>query len=209
MIRSAVALAALFCCYLVPVAPVAGAENAGGTPCTPPTSHADFDWSEWRRLPVQNDGRIKPLDTLADELVDLVTGRSKWTHPDAKTPATYTAPELLYCWITRPEEWIDRPILRCEYRPLRKILNTEKIQLPVEGTFVALGQILDWKQSNESGRPVYWSKDFEKRLDALQRSPNKSPDSVGDTADERAINGKVAELFRHIEAFLALRHGSN
>lgn len=214
MIRSAVALAALFCCYLVPVAPVAGAENADGksasaTPSKPATAHANFDWSEWQRLPVQNDGRIKPLDTLADELVNLVTGRSKWTDPDAKTPVTYTAPELLYGWITRPEEWIDRPILRCEYRPLRKILNTEKIQLPVEGTFVALGQILDWKQSNETGRPVYWSKDFEKRLDALQRSPNKSPDSVGDTADDRAINGKVAELFRHMEAFLALRHGSD
>lgn len=205
---------------LLPVKAGATAENTGGqaasgtpamhvTQSKPPVAHPAFDWSEWRRLPVQNDGRVKPLDTLADELVNLVTGRSRWTDPDAKTSVTYAAPELLYCWITRPEEWIDRPILRCEYRPLRKVLSTDKVQIPVEGTFVALGQILDWKQSNAVGRPVYWSKDFESRLDALQRTPNKSPDSVGDTADDRAINGKVAELFRHMEAFLAVRHGND
>ncbi len=101
---------------------------------------------------MQNDGRVKPLDTLAEELVNLVTGRSHWTDPDAKPAVAYSAPELLFGWITQPEAWIDRPILRCEYRPLRKILNTDKVKLPVEGTFVALGQILDWKQSNESGR---------------------------------------------------------
>ena len=56
---------------------------------------------------------------------------------------------------------------------------------------------------------MYWSKDFENRLNTLQRSPNKSPDSVGDTAEDQAINGKVAELFRHMESFLTLRHGSD
>jgi ABC-type transport system involved in cytochrome c biogenesis permease subunit len=187
------------------IPPAFGGEQVGGKSAG---GHPKFDWSEWQRLPVQSDGRVKPLDTLADELVNLVTGRSKWTDPDAKNAVTYAAPELLYGWITRPEEWIDRPILRCEYRPLRKLLHTDKINIPVEGTYVAIGQILDWKQSNESGHPVYWSKEFEKSLDALQRSPNKSPDSVGETADERATNAKVAELFRHMEAFLALRHGN-
>lgn len=199
--RISLVAAALFCGSLL-IQPALGADGKSAA------VHPKFDWSEWQRLPVQNDGRIKPLDTLADELVTLVTGHSRWTDPDAKTTVTYSAPELLYAWITRPEEWIDRPILSCAYRPLRKLLNTDKIKIPVEGNYIAIGQILDWKQSNESGRPVYWSKDFEKSLDALQRSPGKSPDSVGDTADERATNGKVAELFRHMEAFLSLRHGN-
>jgi ABC-type transport system involved in cytochrome c biogenesis permease subunit len=218
MIRSAVAFAALSCCvgsfFAAPLvaraeAPVTTDGQAASATPKHVGPHPNFDWSEWQRLPVQNDGRIKPLDTLAEELVNLVTGRSHWTDPDAKPAVDYSAPELLFCWITQPEQWIDRPILRCEYRPLRQILNTDKVKLPVEGTFVALGQILDWKQSNESGRPVYWSKDFESRLDALQRSPGKSPDSVGDTAEDRAINAKVAELFRHMESFLTLRHGSD
>jgi ABC-type transport system involved in cytochrome c biogenesis permease subunit len=209
MNRFFVSFAALLVAGSVVATPALAAEQPATAPAAKPaTAHPNFDWSEWQRLPVQSDGRIKPLDSLADELVNLVTGRSKWADPDAKNPVTYAAPELLYCWITRPEEWIDRPILRCEYRPLRKMLNTDKIKIPVEGTYIAIGQILDWKQSNESGHPVYWSKDFEKSLDALQRSPNKSPDSVGDTADERATSGKVAELFRHMESFLALRHGN-
>ncbi len=37
---------------------------------------------------------------------------------------------------------------------------------------------------------------------------SKSPDSVGDTAEERAINAKVAELFRHMKSFLDIRHGN-
>jgi ABC-type transport system involved in cytochrome c biogenesis permease subunit len=215
MMRSLLVSAALACCIGSFSVPLVAAETAGGHAAADTTkakagvAHPNFDWSEWRRLPVQNDGRLKPLDTLADELVNLVTGRSKWTDPDAKTATTYSSAELLYCWITKPEDWIDRPILRCEYRPLRKLLNTDKIQIPVEGTFVALGQILDWKQSNAQGRPVYWSKDFEKRLETLQRSPNKSPDSVGDNAEDRAINAKVAELFRHMESFLTLRHGND
>ena len=59
------------------------------------------------------------------------------------------------------------------------------------------------------GDPCYQSKDFENRLELLERSPNKSPDSVGDTSEDRAINGKVAELFSHIKSFLAIRHGND
>jgi len=71
------------------IQPALGAEQAGGKPAN---GHPQFDWSEWQRLPVQSDGRIKPLDSLADELVNLVTGRSKWTDPDAKNAVTYAAP---------------------------------------------------------------------------------------------------------------------
>jgi ABC-type transport system involved in cytochrome c biogenesis permease subunit len=195
--------------------PAASAPAA--TPSAAPAtfiSHPTFDWSDWKRIPVFSDGRLKPLDTLADEVVNVVTGRSNWTDPDAeesgnKKSATFSAPELLYGWVTRPDDWINRPIFRCEYRPLREILNTDKIKIPVNGTFIALGQILDWKQSEETGRPVYWSKDLEERLTALDRARAKSPDSVGDTAADRAINGKVAELFHHVKAFLDIRHGND
>ncbi|HXY36489.1 MAG TPA: cytochrome c biogenesis protein CcsA [Planctomycetaceae bacterium] len=199
------------------------AANAADPPANVPSAsaaastrlaHPNFDWSGWQRIPVFSDGRLKPLDSLADEVVNVVTGRSKWTDPEAeeaesKDPHTFLAPELLYGWITRPDDWIDRPIFRCEYRPLREKLNTDKIKIPVTGTFISLGQILDWKQSEETGRPVYWSKDLEERLIALDRARGKSPDSVGDTAEDRAINGKVAELFHHVKTFLDLRHGND
>ena len=211
--------AAVLCCLLELLAlPVLADDKPSPSPTAPATSstpdrpgfaHPDFDWSLWQRLPVQNDGRLKPIDTLAEELVNLVTGRSGWTDPQANPAVAYKAPELLYCWITRPEAWIDRPILRCEYRPLRKILSTDKVKVPIDGTYIALGQILDWKASNDSGHPVYWSKDLENRLKLLDSSPGRSPDTVGDTADDRAINGKVAELFHHVQAFLSVRNGND
>lgn len=194
----------------------AAADRAPAAPTAHVTSgaakaHPNFDWSEWQRLPVQHEGRLKPLDTFADEIVTLVTGRSKWTNPEATSGGAYRAPELLYCWVTRPEEWIDRPILRCEYRPLRKILSTSAVQIPVEGTYVALGQILNWKRSNTAGRPVYWSADIEKRIGELDaaNAAGRAPDTVGDTADDRALNVKVAELFRHMQAFLSVRQANN
>jgi ABC-type transport system involved in cytochrome c biogenesis permease subunit len=206
-------------------APASGASPAAhpastASPATQPErpasriAHPDFDWSLWQRIPVFSDGRLKPLDSLADEVVNVVTGHSHWTDPQAeaagsKEPHRFGAPELLYNWITRPDEWIDRPIFDCEYRPLREILNNEQIKLPVEGKFVALSQLLDWKKSEEAGHPVYWSTKLEERLNALDRAGNKSPDSVGDTADDRAINGKVAELFHHVKAFLDIRHGND
>src|ERR1700722_9316173 len=199
MIRTAVCLA-LLCLAQLPTGsfaadapaapPKAATTSAAPSPASAPViSHPDFNWSGWQRIPVFSDGRLKPLDSLADEVVNLITGRSKWTDPDAeetatKEPHTFLAPELLYGWITRPDDWIDRPIFRCEYRPLREKLNTDKIKIPVTGTFIALGQILDWKQPEETGRPVYWSKDLEERLMALDKAGGKSPDSVGDTAED-------------------------
>jgi len=220
MIRAAVCLALLLSGAALPTAVIAAdAPAKGSTSSGPPAvaatriAHPDFNWSGWQRIPVFSDGRLKPLDSLADEVVNLITGRSKWTDPDAeadgKGPHIFSAPELLYGWITRPDDWIDRPIFRCEYRPLREKLNIDKIKIPVTGTFIALGQILDWKQSEETGRPVYWSKDLEERLMALDKAGAKSPDSVGDTAEDRAINAKVAELFHHVKAFLDLRHGND
>jgi ABC-type transport system involved in cytochrome c biogenesis permease subunit len=219
MIRTAACVAVLSLGLLAPIAanaaePTASAVPSSQKPAATRIAHPNFDWSQWQRIPVFSDGRIKPLDSLADETVNLITGRSKWTDPEgeeagSKEPHTFSAPELLYGWITRPDDWIDRPIFRCEYRPLREKLNTDKIKVPVSGTFISLGQILDWKQSEETGRPVYWSKDLEERLIALDRAKGKSPDSVGDTAEDRAINGKVAELFRHVKAWLDLRNGND
>ncbi|MGE3314470.1 MAG: hypothetical protein AB7O26_05085, partial [Planctomycetaceae bacterium] len=193
---------------------------------TAPVQHSEarksFDWSEWQRIPVFDDGRIKPLDTFADEVVTLVTGRSKWSPADAATPAelesgnppskaVYRAPELLFAWITNPEAWVSERIIRCEFRPLRQILHDAKDSVPVEGTFVSLDDVFDWNQSREKGLPVYRSSDLEKRLQEVERAfrTGGTPDSVGETSEDKRINGKVGEMFRHVEAFLSVREARN
>jgi ABC-type transport system involved in cytochrome c biogenesis permease subunit len=57
-----------------------------------------------RRLPVQHDGRVMPLDTLARESVRQVTGRSAWQGADP------TATVL--GWVFEPEAWSALPVVR-------------------------------------------------------------------------------------------------
>ncbi len=126
MIRTAVCFAFLCLTQLQPGDLSAVASAADSPPLAAPSSgqaagaatliaHPTFDWSRWQRIPVFSDGRLKPLDSLADEMVNLVTGRSKWTDPDAEAagttkPVTFSAPELVYGWITRPDDRNDRPL---------------------------------------------------------------------------------------------------
>jgi hypothetical protein len=123
----------------------------------------------------------------------------------------YRAPELLYAWITAPEAWVNERIIRCEYRPLRQILHDAKPSIPVEGTFVTLDDVFDWKESHAKGVPVYRSAELERRLQEIDRESRQgtSPDSVGETAEDKRINGKAGEMFRHITAFINVREARN
>ncbi|MFO1023130.1 MAG: cytochrome c biogenesis protein CcsA [Planctomycetales bacterium] len=165
-----------------------------------------IDWSAWQSLPVLDDGRIKPLDTYAEEKVTLITGRSKWNEVDpqtGKTLRTYRAPELLYVWIALPDVWVKKPVIRCEYRPLRKIMLGEKL---TEGTYVSLDDFLDWDASKKGEGVVFRSKDLQKRYEAIEQAArqSKSAADVGDNPEEKRINGKFGEFVRHVQEFLGV-----
>lgn len=87
---------------------------------------SNFDWQAWRAMPVLDDGRIKPIDTVARETCVLVTAGRTWTDP--VTDIKYPAYELLLAWMAEPDVWAKRPVLRCEFRPLRELLQYEFIQ---------------------------------------------------------------------------------
>jgi ABC-type transport system involved in cytochrome c biogenesis permease subunit len=177
-----------------------------------------FDWSAWQRLPVLDDGRIKPLDTYADETVTLIVGRSKWTDPD--TGRKYRAPELLYAWImdsaaasdAKPSQtspWLKKPIIRCEYRPLRKLLLGEEKEV---GTFVAVEDFVDWSESQKKGRLVFRTPEAQERFAAIEkatRGGRKSAADVGETAEERRTNARADELIKHTMAFLTASEARN
>ncbi len=43
-----------------------------------------FDWRQWQSLPVQADGRQKPLDTLAGETIRTISDKSSFTDPQTQ-----------------------------------------------------------------------------------------------------------------------------
>ncbi|MFH1924228.1 MAG: cytochrome c biogenesis protein CcsA [Planctomycetota bacterium] len=59
-----------------------------------------FDWGPWQRLPVQADGRRKPLDTLAREALQEIGGRERFRDPDTGSRLSPTAAYLgmLFDW---------------------------------------------------------------------------------------------------------------
>lgn len=98
---------------------------------------ARIDWSAWQRLPLFEDGRIKPMDTFARRIVEKITGRVNPTlappaamanneaiqklFPDGR-PRTWSAAELVFSWLVEPERWENFPFLAATHETLRSQL---------------------------------------------------------------------------------------
>jgi ABC-type transport system involved in cytochrome c biogenesis permease subunit len=70
-----------------------------------------------KELPVQNGGRIKPLDTLASESIRLVYGKTNY---QGKDPST-----LVLTWLLAPRVWSETEFVQLKNRKLKKALNLE------------------------------------------------------------------------------------
>lgn len=57
-----------------------------------------------KRLPVQHDGRVMPLDTMAREAVWNVTGQTRWQGLDPTG--------MVVGWVVTPEEWAHQPLVK-------------------------------------------------------------------------------------------------
>ncbi len=176
---------------------------------------AEFDWSVWKRIPTLHQGRIKPLDTLADEIATIITGRSYWEEPDPEINIKYRAPELLFAWISERDKWLDKSVIRCEFRPLRKLFSTEEHPIKEEGKFVAVSDILDLKLFLEKGERKFHSekafKEIQKVIQILGHPDPKKrdPSRVGKGAAEKALNKNLASFIRHFQLFLSVSEGRN
>ena len=69
-------------------------------------------------LPVQDNGRVKPLITFARESLQLIHGKS---HFEGK-PAL----DIVTTWILVPQIWEDKEIIKIDHHGLKEALNLEK-----------------------------------------------------------------------------------
>ena len=68
-----------------------------------------------RRLPAQHEGRWSPLDTVARDMVEQVTGARRWQGQD---------PVLtLLDWTFRPDVYSDQPLIRVGSAEVRRLLG--------------------------------------------------------------------------------------
>ncbi len=106
-----------------------------------------FDWNQWRYLPVLDDGRHKPLDTLARETLRMVYSCSRLADPESgetlEPVAAYLS--MLFEWqgwdkssgphgmlamgpaayflVHQPDKWDRTALLRVDSRALRQALG--------------------------------------------------------------------------------------
>ncbi len=81
-------------------------------------------------LPVQHEGRTKPLDTLAREELKQIYGRERisFVDDDGETVSSWEAVAAVLDWSARPRFWDGQPIIKVEYLPLKRVLLASKFK---------------------------------------------------------------------------------
>lgn len=82
-----------------------------------------------KHLPIQDSGRVKPLDTFARETLQLVYGRTSYRpapKADGSTDRSRPALEIIMTWFLAPQFWDEQPIVEMKLAALKEALNLEK-----------------------------------------------------------------------------------
>lgn len=79
-----------------------------------------LDLSATRHLAVQANGRVRPLDTYARELVMTVTGRESFER--------YDPVDLVMSWTVHGPAWAKRPVIYCPNKALKAALELDPEQ---------------------------------------------------------------------------------
>ena len=122
-------------CVIVFLAAASGA-SAGETTA--------FDWNAWRNLPVLDNGRHKPFDTLAKETTRTICNSGTVADPESgeklnyvafylttlfqwegesKTPAHHMSGSQGYFTIHKPDKWDNAPLFKVNNASLREALG--------------------------------------------------------------------------------------
>jgi cytochrome c-type biogenesis protein CcsB len=174
---------------------------------------AKFDWESWRRLPVQEDGRQKPLDTLAREsarsmanrvtVTDPETGQllgpvaryltmlfdwQGWDepaprHPDGDLAAAYFSSH-------KPDKWDQAPLLYIDSTELRTALGLAENQKHISPAELKNAKFTD-PQTSQTVPFFQWA-------EAVVRAEKRTPSNL-----ER----KGVELANRFREYLADRMG--
>ena len=113
-----------------------------------------------RSLPVQHDGRVMPLDTLAREGIWNITGLRAWNGIDPVSMVT--------SFVFEPERWSDEPIVELESPELAAELG-----LPPGTRHASFQQLASMPRLMELIREARRRSEIEEPLDPLQSAARK------------------------------------
>ena len=184
-----------------------------GTPAfaQAPAGVPSLDWTPWRHLPVQDNGRYKPLDTLARETLRTLSNRGSFADPDTgekldpvalylamllewpgwdAPPATGSPGMIEHPHLVKPDKWDQAPLLRVDHLPLREALGMPGDEKYISPAALSRARIRD-PRTGEEMLLLVWA-------DRVGRNAARSP-----TPLER----KGLELASNLRAYYAHRSG--
>jgi len=113
-----------------------------------------------RTLPVQHDGRVMPLDTLAREGIWKVTGKRAWNGIDPVAMAV--------SWVVEPERWSNEPIVKLDSSQL-----AAELSLPPGTRYASFQQLASIPKLMELIREARRRSEIEEPLDPLMKAAQK------------------------------------
>ncbi|MCM2352505.1 MAG: cytochrome c biogenesis protein CcsA [Pseudobdellovibrio sp.] len=122
-----------------------------------------------RYMPVQDGGRIKPYDTFAKEVLEVVYGKQNYKTESGESAPAYL---IVLTWMLSPDSWVNRPLFEVNHLDVKNKLGLPKdrkyfsnSELFTTDKFQNLMQELaDKRQSQEKLTPYF---------QALQRLQNQ------------------------------------
>ena len=109
-----------------------------------------------RRITIQHNGRVKPLDTFAREMLRLVTGSDRFK---SENPV-----RTVLSIIAEPEHWQDQPLIAIPFMPLR-----EKLGLSRTTTHVSYNQVVETRALMRMLPAIVQKQGQEEKLSMLEQ----------------------------------------
>jgi cytochrome c-type biogenesis protein CcsB len=84
-------------------------------------------------MPVQDAGRIKPFDTFAREVLEIVYGKQKFKFENKPAVDAYI---VIFTWMLTPEAWRDQEVFEVKNSLIKKALDLEVAKNRFKGDIV-------------------------------------------------------------------------
>ena len=135
-----------------------------------------------KKIPIQQGGRLKPLDTFAREAVQTVTGKTKFHDMEAI--------EVIFSWMFYPNTWNETPVIEIT----REELKT-KLGLNVKQKYFSLEEIYRLQGLQKLFQEVHEKQEREEKLSRLEENIERLSTQI--TVLERMSSGDLLTIIPH------------
>lgn len=159
----------------------------------PPLQLPEYDYAPWHGLVVQHQGRHKPLETAAIEIVRQVTGRARFEGQDPVA--------VILSWMfadVTQMDWENYPCLLAQHHRLRHLIYG----LGADGSEQDVAELTEEQRHGKYVTP-YEARRFRNTLTELQKNQPQRYEHI-----RRQIEREASELFARLEVYDHLHAGA-